>query len=69
VKDFDCGVLGFLVGIVAMLLFMIVLYQGSDMQNLEMSSMKVKRECEASLPRNQSCEVVVTARIKDIKEN
>lgn len=68
-KNFDYGVLGILVGMVAMLLFMILLYQGSDMKNLEMSSMKAKQQCEAELPRNQSCEVVVTAKIKDIKEN
>lgn len=68
-KDYDYGGLGFLVGMIAMLILMFVLYQGSDISDLELSSMTAKRECEASLPRNQSCEVVVTAKIKDIKEN
>ena len=68
-KDYDHGVIGFLVGMIATLILMLMIYQGSDISDLERSSMTAKRECEASLPRNQSCEVVVTAKIKDIKEN
>jgi len=56
----------------------LVVFVGGLLLGAELRSHSVNRyygftdkikQCEAHLPRNQSCEVVVTAKIKDIKEH
>lgn len=60
-KKEDCVLIGFFVGAFAMLMLMIFLYQGTTMQKLDTAAHEAKQECEATLPRNISCEIVITA--------
>lgn len=60
-KKEDCAVIGFAIGAVAMFALMIFLYQGTTAQKIDAKAYEVKQACEATLPRNVSCEVVITA--------
>ena len=60
-KKEDCFLIGLFVGAFAMLMLMIFLYQGTTMQKIDNEAHEAKRACEATLPRNVSCEVVITA--------
>lgn len=57
----DRDLLWFSVGALAMFGLMIFLYQDTTAQKLDISASKAKEECEALLPRNISCEIVITA--------
>lgn len=50
---------GFVTG--AMLMLTIFLYQGTTSQKIDAEAHEAKQACEATLPRNVSCEVVITA--------
>lgn len=60
-KKEDCALIGFAIGAVAMLMLIIFLYQGTTSQKIDAEAHEAKRACEATLPRNVSCEVVITA--------
>lgn len=60
-KKEDCVLIGFFVGAFAMLMLLIFLYQGTPMQKIGIEVNKAKQACEATLPRNISCEIVITA--------
>ena len=60
-KKEDCALIGFAIGAFAMLMLMIFLYQGTTMQKIDNEAHEAKQACEATLPRNISCEVVITA--------
>lgn len=57
----QCAFTGFVAGAGAMLLLMIFLYQGTTSQKIDTKAHEAKQACEATLPRNISCEVVITA--------
>lgn len=65
----DVAFWGYAVGTVVTFVMLLVMYQGTTANKLDTEAHEAKVECEAHLPRNQSCEVVVTAKIKEIKEN
>lgn len=52
---------GFVAGAGAMLMLIIFLYQGTAVQKIDKKAHEAKQACEATLPRNVSCEVVITA--------
>lgn len=60
-KKEDCALIGFFVGAFAMLTLMIFLYQGTTAQKIDTEAHEAKQACEAMLPRNVSCAVVITA--------
>ena len=55
------GIATFLAGMVAMTLLLIF----SGELDINIAAQEVIEQCEAELPRNQSCEVVITARVKE----
>ena len=57
----QCAVTGFVVGAGAMLILIIFLYQVTTTQKIDNKAHEAKQACEATLPRNISCEVVITA--------
>lgn len=57
----QCAFTGFAIGAFGMLMLMIFLYQGTSMQKIDTQAHEAKQACEATLPRNISCEVVITA--------
>lgn len=60
-KKEDCALIGFAIGGVAMLMLLIFLYQGTTAQKIDNEAHEAKQACEATLPRNISCEIVITA--------
>ena len=60
-KKEDCLLIGLFVGAFAMLMLMIFLYQGTAAQKIDTEAHEAKQACEATLPRNISCEIVITA--------
>ena len=60
-KKEDYALIGFFVGAFAMLMLMIFLYKGTTMEKIDTEAQVAKQACEATLPRNISCEIVITA--------
>lgn len=60
-KKEDCFLIGLFVGGIAMLMLLIFLYQDTTAQKIDIEVHKAKQACEATLPRNVSCEIVITA--------
>ena len=60
-KKEDYAVIGYAIGAFAMLMLVIFLYQGTTSQKIDNETHEAKQACEATLPRNISCEVVITA--------
>lgn len=60
-KKEDYALIGFAIGAFAMLMLMIFLYKGTTMEKIDNEAHEAKQACEATLPRNVSCEVVITA--------
>lgn len=60
-KKEDCALIGLFVGAFAMLTLLIFLYQGTTARKIDIEAYKAKHVCEATLPRNISCEIVITA--------
>ena len=57
----QCALSGFAVGAFAMSMLIIFLYQGTATQKIDTKAHEAKQACEATLPRNISCEIVITA--------
>ncbi len=57
----DIALLGYAIGSVATFAVLLFLYQGTTANKLDTEAHEAKVECEASLPRNISCEIVITA--------
>lgn len=65
-KDYD-KISAFLFGGLVMFWVMVLVDNNSDANKLHTEATDLKDQCEASLPRNISCEIVVTAVPKEEK--